>query len=33
MMFLEGFFVLLDDTDSSRQYLMFSLNPQSCNIE
>ena len=33
MIFLERFFLLLDDTDSSGQYLMFSLNPQSCNIK
>ena len=33
MMFLERFFFLLDDTDSSGQLLMFSLNPQSCNNE
>ena len=33
MMFQERFFLLLNETDSSGQYLTFSLNPQSCKIE
>ena len=33
IMFLERFFLLLDDIDSSGQYLMFLLNPQSCKMK
>ena len=32
-MFQERFLLLLNETDSSGQYLTFSLNPQSCKIE